>query len=601
MCGYIGQLSFDKLDDELLLHANENILCRGPDETIHQSGKSDIDFESSQQINYSLIFNRLSVIDLSQKASQPMYSEEFKSLILFNGEIYNHKILRQEMESEGVKFYSNHSDTEVVLNGLAVYGKDFINKLIGQFSITFIDFRKNKMFLIRDRLGQKPLFYYVNKSTIAFGSNLGSLKKIKGEASVNKKNLESYLNYGVIPSPNTIYSDIYKLKPGQIIEVEFHKNEIALTKTIYWDPKSFVGNKKFSEKKMMNLLENSIKIRMNADVNIANFLSGGIDSTTIIKIANKFKKINTFSMSMKKSNFNEIFYFEKVAYKYGTNHKTISLDTDTLSRKEIDQSILLFDEPYADPSTIPSFLLSKEVSKKYKVAISGDGGDEVFGGYKRTSLSLKEKSFFKNLFSKFYFIYPSFLGTGNKFLRHSRDTKEIYSSFLEDKKFMKLMKINYLSSFQEEYLNNTEDELKNLLLCDLKFYLPEMMLLKIDRTSMANSLEVRSPFVDHRLVEYMLSCKLNNNILENPKQQLKTFLNQDFSLDFTDRSKMGFVFDLEKWIYNNSDIVTETINSSEVLKNFNLNKVRMLFKYKSRINALRIWKLYFLAVYMNNK
>ncbi|MDA9676952.1 asparagine synthase-related protein, partial [bacterium] len=270
-------------------------------------------------------------------------------------------------------------------------------------------------------------------------------------------------------------------------------------------------------------------------------------------------------------------------------------------RKEIDQSILLFDEPYADPSTIPSFLLSKEVSKKYKVAISGDGGDEVFGGYKRTSLSLKEKSFLKNLFSKFYFIYPSFLGTGNKFLRHSKDTKKIYSSFLEDKKFMKLLKINYLSSFQEEYLNNTEDDLKNLLLCDLKFYLPEMMLLKIDRTSMANSLEVRSPFVDHRLAEYMLSCKLNNNILENPKQQLKTFLNEDFSLDFTDRSKMGFVFDLEKWIYNNSDIVTETINSSEALKNYNLNKVRLLFKYKSRINALRIWKLYFLAVYMNNK
>ncbi len=600
MCGYLGQVSQKKIDKNLLEQCNYDILCRGPDET-----KSYFIDNSSQnnlytKLNIGFIFNRLSILDLTESASQPMDLRDRNTVLMFNGEIYNHKILRTELENQNIKFKSNHSDTEVVLNGISYLGIDFVNKLIGQFSISLLDLNLNKLYLVRDRVGQKPLFYTKNRDSIFFGSNLKSVKQLSGKSSLDERELYKFLNYGVVPSPKTIYKEIYKVKPGEIIEIDLNDSDFLENKRIYWDPSSFVGENDFNNEEIMSLINNSVDLRMQADVDIANFLSGGIDSTSIIKIASKNNNLNTFSMSINQSTYDESKWFNLVSNKFDTNHETINLDSQNLKKETILESINVFDEPYSDPSTIPSYILSKEISNNYKVAISGDGGDEIFGGYERMKIVLQNNNFVLSSLSNLYNFYPAYLGTGNRLLRNSRDINIAYPSFLEDKKLLELLGVKAEFNFAENYLQNSKNLVKNLIISDVKLYLSEMMMLKVDRTSMANSLEVRSPFVDHRLIEYILSRKIDEKNIRNPKYLLKKYLEKDFGKEFVNRKKMGFVFDLENWIYKNIDYISKSIENTEEFASMDIKKVNKLYKNKSRINALRIWKLFFLSKYINN-
>tara|TARA_Y100001970_G_scaffold293230_1_gene438667 strand:+ start:3252 stop:5045 length:1794 start_codon:yes stop_codon:yes gene_type:complete len=597
MCGFIGQVSYKDIDHNLLEASNRRIICRGPDEKKSFFGNSTETFSSEEKFNFSIFFNRLSILDLTENASQPMISNKFKTVLLFNGEIYNHKILRQELEKEGVQFISDHSDSEVVLNGFSYYGKSFAEKLIGQFSIVFFDFKLNKILLIRDRLGQKPLFFSNTKNNLVFGSNLESVSEISNEKEISEAEFYKYLNLGVVPSPMTIYKNIYKVRPGELIEFIIKKDNLKKLLNQYWNPADFVSEEEFKKDELYELINDSVNLRMKADVDIANFSSGGIDSTSIIKIASEKSSLNTFSMSVGDSIYDESKWFNAVANKYKSKHKTIIVDSDSISNEEIIESVKIFDEPYSDPSTLPSYLLSKEISKSHKVAISGDGGDELFGGYSRLSLSLNSNS---TLLKHLYGIYPSYLGTGNRLLRHSKDINTAYSSFIEDKKLLDLLNIKIDYDFKHEYLNNTNNVIKNLLICDFKFYLSEMMMLKVDRTSMANSLEVRSPFVDHRLIEYMLSHEIKIN-LSNPKQELKNLLRNDFDHNFLNRKKMGFVYDIENWIFSNKSIITKAIDDCSFFENLNNKKIKLLFKFPSRINAIRIWKFYLFALFMEGK
>ena len=275
---------------------------------------------------------------------------------------------------------------------------------------------------------------------------------------------------------------------------------------------------------------------MQADVDIENFLSGGIDST-YNKIASKNNNLNTFSMSVNQSSYDESKWFNLVSNKFDTNHKTINLDSQNLKKETILESINVFDEPYSDPSTIPSYILSKEISNNYKVAISGDGGDEIFGGYERMRIVLQNNNFVLSSLSNLYNFYPAYLGTGNKLLRNSRDINIAYPSFLEDKKLLELFGVKAEFNFAENYLQNSKNFVKNLIISEIKLYLSEMMMLKVDRTSMANSLEVRSPFVDHRLIEYILSRKIDKENIQNPKYLLKKYLEKDFGKEFVNRKK----------------------------------------------------------------
>jgi len=597
VCGYIGHLSFENLNNNRLLESNKLIECRGPDELINIDGQFGKLFNNEDKLNYSYVFNRLSIIDLSDKASQPMVSQKFKSILMFNGEIFNHQELRNSLIKSGVEFSSDHSDTEVVLNGISYFGISFVEKLIGQFSFAFYSSNKKKLYLVRDRLGQKPLFYHKNKDNIIFGSNLKSVAKNLNSNEIDIKSLSNYLNYGVVPSPDTIYKNIKKVEPASIIEFDsnssFKENNYN-----YWKIDSFSNENKFDSENFLDLMDKAIEIREDADVPIAYFLSGGIDSSSIVKNASdRGKELNTFSVGHTEEKYDESFWFNQVIKKYNTNAFITNLSTENI-HDEIDESINIFDEPYSDPSTLPSHIISKEISKQYKVAISGDGGDELLGGYKRIENILNKNSKFS--ISKLINFYPAFLGTGNKILSTSQDLKTAYSSYFSDKKLIGLLNLDDSYDFEDKFFKNMENSYKSMVITDYLFYLSEMMMLKVDRTSMASSLEVRSPFVDHRLIEYIISCDSSYYVSNKPKKFLKDYLSQDFNKEFLDRSKMGFVFELEKWIYDNESLIKNTIMNNNLSNYVDLNKINQLFYFKTRINALRIWKIYFIEKFLNS-
>ena len=305
-----------------------------------------------------------------------------------------------------------------------------------------------------------------------------------------------------------------------------------------------------------------------------------------------------FSKIAHDQKYDESGWAELVSKKYQTKHTLVKINSK-FDNDIILESINAFDELYSDPSTVLSYQISKVISKNYKVAISGDGGDELFGGYKRTSLMLNRgtlPNYFVNFLHK---IYPKHYGSAQEILYRKRDSAMAYASFFEDNNLLNLLNLNPADRYSGLFFKESGNDYKNLLLSDYKFYLPEMMMLKVDRSSMANSLEVRSPFVDHKLVEYVLSTE-SNFMDSGPKSLLKNYLKPDFNDDFLNRKKQGFVFDLENWVYKNIDLIHETINSGEILTDLNKDIINVISKRKTRVNALRIWKLFILEKYLGN-
>lgn len=596
MCGFTGVISNSILTKDFIFKCNEISQCRGPDSTEYYQSKIG-DFHIYQ------IFNRLSILDLSKDANQPMVSKEFDNSIMFNGEIYNHADLRKLLISKNLGFKTNHSDTEVLLNGLSYFGIEFINQLIGQFSIFFNSAKNKKAYLVRDRLGQKPLYYRYSKNNFSFGSNLKTLLKINNNSfSISDSAVSEYLNYGYVSSPNTIFNDYKKIKPGNFLTIDYSGPKIKIFETEYWNVKHLDSENDFNTEEFFDIFDDANKIRQNADVDVANFLSGGLDSSSIIKSTfESNKNINTFSIYVDNKKYDEREYIKTVVDKYNTNHVSVDISSQ-INTDDILESINSLDEPYSDPSVVPSYILSKEISKHYKVAISGDGGDELLGGYKRTLDSLKNSSnFLSNLFSYIYYAYPPYLGSGNKFLSKSSNLETRYRSYLEDEKLLDLLGLkSQKHHFANDLNNNPKYSYKELIKAEYKLYLPEMMMFKVDRTSMANSLEVRSPFVDHRLVEYILST--SNNQLEklSGKKLLKDYLSNDFNNEFINRKKQGFVFDVESWVFNNIFFINEYLDRGSLVKDMKPNILNLLTRNKTRINGIRIFKLFILENYLQN-
>ncbi len=601
MCGYLGVISANNIDKAKLQNSNKFQICRGPDELKIDFGTMNELYKTSSELKCGFIFNRLSIQDLTDKGSQAMYSEEFNSLIMFNGEIFNHNELRNKLKSSGLNFKSSSSDTEVVLLGLSYFGIEYVNELIGQFSIFFIDFKKNLFYLIRDRLGQKPLFYTLDKKSIIFSSNLKTLISYKGNYTIKESSLVDYIEYGVVPSPFTLFNNIYKLKPAEILTFDISSHSDIKKSEIYWKPDDYIGNETFNSEKFNEKFSLAVNCRASADVPVANFLSGGLDSSSIVKAMSKeSKEINTFSVGFDNQKYDESKWSRNVAEKYNTRHTEEKFETNNIDL-EVIESIEAFDEVYCDPSNVPSYIISKQIAKNYKVAISGDGGDELLGGYDRNYIAINSKSNFSNYIANLYNIYPYFLGTGARIRSLSKEFQVSYKSFLADEKFKNYFVNNLEGNFHlENQINPNLDSFKSLMLTDYKFFLPEMMLLKVDRTSMANSLEIRSPFVDHRLVEYILGSDIETyNNLER-KKVLKDYLLDDFGKSFTNRKKMGFAFDIDNWVYKNKEEINSKFQDGLIVKNINPDIFNPLSIRKSRINAIRIWKLYLLEVYINN-
>ena len=592
MCGFTGCFSFQNISSQDIDEGNKLAVCRGPDNQKNISG--------SEGINFDLWFNRLSIIDLNDNANQPMVSSSLNSLIMFNGEIYNSNKLRQKKELKNYDFKTSHSDTETLLAGLEISGIEFINNLEGQFSFIYWNKQEKKIFFVKDRLSQKPLYFNLNENTITFASNLKSILKILKNNHVNDNYIKQYIAYGVVFSPNTIFDNIHKVEPGHYLEIDYIDNIFKSTVNKYWQPFDFIENKKFSQEEFLDIFSESVEKRLVSDVPIASFLSGGLDSTSIVKkISELGHRINTFSVVVDKSEINEESYIKEVVSKYNTNHSQIKVES-SISSKNVFEALDCLDEPYGDPSIVPSFLLSKLISQDFKVAISGDGGDELLGGYSRMKNHLVKRSKLKNLYSKLYKTYPPLFGTGTRLKSFSNDFLEAHKSYIEDEKLVGLLFDTQINS--QSGINFIEDKslYKSVLINEYKYYLSEQMMFKVDRASMANSLEVRSPLVDNKLVEYILNTSHNYISKESQKLPLVDYLKEDFDSSFLNRPKQGFVFDYHTWVFENFNLISDIIDNSELNKYFHANKIYMLNKFKTRINALRLWRIFVLANYLNS-
>ena len=608
MCGFIGEVNLETPQQSKVFDANLKLKNRGPDSQkigyINKNLEFNISENFSVDSNINLGFSRLSILELSKLADQPFISKDKKFALLFNGEIYNFKEIQKDLKLKGVNFQSEKSDTEVVLNSLIMWGDDAIQKFKGQFSIVFIDLVKNEITLIRDRLGQKPLFFYTDEKKLFFGSTLSSVLSLLNEEDIklNNESVSEYFNLGVVTSPNTIIENIYKLEPGTLIKFSF-KNIINICyKKRYWDPVSFVDRKKFDPNKFSSLLKKSVLRRTVSDVPFATLLSGGLDSTTIVQqLSENHKDLNTFSINVINSDLDESIWSNKVAKTFNTKHITesISSGNDLLDIFNIINSL---DEPFADPSYIPSFIISQKISNNFKVALSGDGGDELLMGYTRHYNILKTSKKFKILrhyLSKLYYFYPNFFGTGKKIANIGGTHKDRLRNYFEDLNLLSLLGLKTNKSFLEKFSVETHSDIKNLQIMEYGFYLSEMMMYKVDRSSMANSLEIRTPFVDHEIVEYILSCDENFYFdIFNQKDLFKEYLSKNFNYEFINRPKQGFSFPLFEFIYKeNKNKIKEILLNSKL---YNSIAVRILFLVKKKANAKRIWKMLILVKWIEN-
>lgn len=590
MCGFIGSISLDKINREKLLECNKKIICRGPDSTKQHHSKIE-NFE------INLLFNRLSIIDLSKNADQPMEREDSNLILLFNGEIYNSNELRSNLNNKGYSFQTSHSDTESLFNTILEYKTNAPNYLRGQFAFVFINKFNKKIYLCRDRIGQKPLYYHFNEQKLNFSSNLISLSNFNNFRNINFESIESYLSYGRTAGNLTIYKNIYELEPGTILEIDVSQNKLSKRIIKYWELKNYYDNKKFNENEFYSIFEEAVSIRTNSDVPYATFLSGGLDSSSIVKSQNQNGyNVNTFSVYMDSKRFDESHYSKMVSSEYNTNHSSVSIK-DFITVENYENIIATLDEPFADPSYIPSYIISEAISSKYKVAISGDGGDELLGGYLRVKNSIFINSTY-NVVDKLFKIYPPFLGTGNNIVSKSKNLSTRYNSYLSDLKLLQLLDLKPNINIFDEITIDILDDYKQLMLNEYSFYLPKLMMYKVDRSSMSNSLEVRSPFVDNKLIEYIFSHSYEYFDNEIQKKLLNQYLKSDFSDEFFNRKKQGFVFDNFKFIYENNDYFKEKLKVLNKKLNIDTSKLDLLFIFKSRINADRILKLSNLSNYL---
>ena len=373
MCGITGILNFNgSVVDKLLLRRMTDVLSyRGPDGEGFYVDK-----------NVGLGHRRLAIIDLSDAGKQPMCNHDGTIWITFNGEIYNFQELRRDLEGRGYRF-SSSTDTEVIIHAYEEYGVDCVGFLRGMFSFAVWDVNKKQLFLVRDRVGKKPLVYYKDNDRFVFASEIKAIiedKTIKRE--VSQEALSNYLGYGYVPAPLTIFKNIYKLLPGHCMIVD-NKGNITIKQ--YWDLQFKETN--FSEdyycKKTLELLEESTKIRMFSDVPLGAFLSGGVDSSAVVAMMakNSEQPIKTFSIGFEEQEFNELPYARIIAEKFNTDHKEFIVKPDAI--KILPKLVWYYDEPFADSSALPSYYLAQLTKKHVTVSLNGDGGDENYAGYDR--------------------------------------------------------------------------------------------------------------------------------------------------------------------------------------------------------------------------
>jgi asparagine synthase (glutamine-hydrolysing) len=587
MCGVLGVLSLSDnhhLNSENLKKSLRYLKYRGPD---------DINF--IQKKNFWLGHTRLSIIDL-KTGKQPITSNCKNYIISFNGEIYNYRELKKDLDYN----FKTESDTEVILAGFIKEGVNFFSKLRGMFAFAIFDNVKEEVIIARDKIGIKPMIYYHDKNFFSFASEIKSLLSFLDEKKIKKDNLYEFFLRRFIPSPKTIYDNIFKLRPGQIIKVSKQNQQIK--KQIIQD-EFLIKNKKISinnmEKNISNALNNSVKKHMISDVPVGILLSGGFDSSLIAYLASKISKdINTFTVGIKDYKLNSDLEHSRIISKE-LNSKHHEIICESISKEELISVIKYFDEPFADTSILFYYLLTKSCSSKFKVFLSGDGADELFYGYNAYRNIAHTKTIYSKTIHKLILFLSNF---NNKFYpllnKISNSPEEKYSLGYYG---MSKVLIESIFDTNLNHLNFPKKlSLSDLRNFDLEYNLPDYYLQKVDKISMMNSIEVRVPFLDIDVLNLSNKIQENDSINQQEgKIYLKKIFKDDLPSAIIKRPKQGFIRDW-KYLFKQdlSELFQEYIDDNVLkLLNLNKNKYIKIFNSNSLINLLLQWRILVFSIW----
>lgn len=523
----------------------------------------------------SVVFGhrRLSIVDLSENGAQPMSSASGRFTICFNGEIYNHKTLKDKLLKEGkVQNFRGTSDTEVLLQAFEAYGvEETIKQCKGMFAIALFDKETKKLYLLRDRVGEKPLYYGFVDGEFVFASDLGSIQKLEGFSNpIEEKILNVYFVHGYIPAPYSIYKDIYKLEPGCILEMDAPYKNPAIRP--YWSMKEaavygqnhlFTGSEKEAADELERLLKLSIREQMVADVPVGAFLSAGIDSSTIVALMQSLsdRKVKSFTIGMEDKDFNEAVAAKEIANHLGTEHTELYI-TEKDAKEVIPSLTGMFAEPFADSSQIPTYLVSKMTREHVTVSLSGDGGDELFCGYvtynsidriwnKMKTVPYPVRKLCSELLIHNPFIKNKVYQTKSMLLGAKTPANLYELSNQEEPLALKVCKNNEFCSYKHnEYEYGSIADLQhNIMLMDMQMYHPDDILVKVDRTAMAVSLETRVPMLDKDVVEFAWSLPIDYKKKDGiTKKVLRDVLYRYVPREMMERPKKGFSIPIMKWL-----------------------------------------------------
>lgn len=613
MCGITGKIFFSKernIEEAELKRMADIIQHRGPDDEgfyIHK--------------NVGLGFRRLSIIDL-HTGHQPLSNENESKWIIFNGEIYNFLQLRQQLIQKGYSFKTK-TDTEVILKLYEEYGVHCVDFLRGMFGFAIWDDEKKQLFCARDRFGIKPFYYYKDNEKLVFGSEIKSiLKSANIDKTLSDDALDSYFAFGYITSDLSIYKEIKKLQPAHYLLLSF-KGQPTIEIKKYWDI-VFEPDRCKSEKEWCDEIESalseSVKLHMIADVPLGAFLSGGIDSSSVVAMMAKNSKqpIKTFSIGFKEQKYNELQYAREVAEKYGCEHHEEIVEPESMSL--LPKLVYAYDEPFADSSAIPTYYVSKLARKYVTVVLSGDGGDELFAGYDvykhlkqiySNPLNFKSPILNKFIWGNVHRLIPDH-GKGKTTTYYYSKDKKLIPAHLSvwSRTERKRLLVNYgfidhtnvSENFKERILKKRPDYdfISNMQSLDMQTYMVDSVLTKVDRASMLNSLEVRVPLLDHKFAE--LSFKIPWNLKFNHGNQkyiFKKAMTPYLPSSILNHPKQGFSVPLEFWFkddlkeYVNDTLLSENSKLSRFLNKKYVTEIIHKNQKGTKDFSSRIWPLVF--------
>ena len=630
MCGFCGFFIKKKTDNQFISNLNllnemsESIKHRGPD------GHGQWYNEDKRVF---LDHRRLSILDLSNKATQPMSSNNERWTIIFNGEIYNYLELKNKISEEKnlqSNYWKSSGDTEVLVNLIDMYGiEEALNLIEGMFSFVIWDNVENEIILARDRLGEKPLYFSQDENFLVFSSDIIAIKKFyKEELTLDINSVRELIKYNYIPSPNTIYQKIKKLEAGTYIKINSDLETLKIKK--YWNLFNFHKNehKKLDIEKIPHdvekLLIPILKKEIISDVPVGIYLSGGVDSTLLASLLS-FKteaKLKSFTIKNEDNNFDESEIAKKTSKMLNLEHHEFIVNKNDLLDL-IDQLSSVYTEPFADSSQLPTLLLNHKAKDFIKVAIGGDGGDELFGGYNRYVYMDKYYPLLNNIPIKIRdHLSKILLGFNAKTINSFFNKLSTISlGFIDCKNFgYKLQKSaislnqkskydlydNLLSSspsinkfFQKQNFDSSRDSIdfvkkenfiESMMLSDIKYYLPDDILCKVDRASMWNGIEVRSPFLHHSLVKYCLELPVNTKFKKKENKWILRSIIKKYLPNYNNDLKMGFSSPIDNWLrFELKDSFEGYLDKHYIKKQGIFDYENILHKWTEHINGKRNW------------